>query len=274
MPLTNIIKNSTSNTSNQKISQSGHSDRVKILSIWIDNVSLKDALITIDNFLTDYNSITSITKNTPHQIITANSLMTLEVCKNEELKNVFDSAALVIPESAGIYFSAKFLKTPIKEKIPGINFMISILEYAQKKNHSVFFLGSKEEIIGKATDEIKKKFPELKIAGFHNGYFEKNDDTVISKIKSSNAEILFAGLNTPFQEIWLNKNLKKLGVKIAMGVGGSFDVISGNLRRAPKWMIYSNIEWLFRVYQQPYRIIRIIKLFFFALKILKERICF
>ena len=238
---------------------------IKILSIRIDNISLKDALILVDSFLTDGKS---------HQIITANPLMIFEAHKNEKLKNIFDTAALVIPESAGVHWAAKFLKTPLKEKIPGIDFMISMLKYAQQNNRSVFFLGAKEEVIKKAAEEIKKKFPELKISGFHNGYFREtgNEQDVISLIKSSGAEILFAGLNTPFQEIWLNKNLENFGVKIAMGVGGSFDVISGNLRRAPKWMINRDIEWIFRVAQQPWRILRIIKLFSFTLKIFKEKI--
>ncbi len=238
---------------------------IKILSIRVDNISLKNAIILVDDFLTNGKS---------RQIITANPLMILEACKNEKLKNVFDEAALVIPESAGVSWAAKFLGTPLKEKIPGIDFMISLLKYAQQKNCPIFFLGAKEEVITKATGEIKKKFPDLKIAGFHNGYFREtgNEQDVISQIKSSGAEILFAGLNTPFQEIWLNKNIHKFGVKIAMGVGGSFDVLSGNLRRAPKWMINLNIEWFFRVVQQPWRILRIIKLFSFALKIFKEKI--
>ncbi|PIU83795.1 MAG: glycosyltransferase [Elusimicrobia bacterium CG06_land_8_20_14_3_00_38_11] len=249
---------------------------IKILSTRIDNITLSDALSLTDNFLADGKS---------HQIITANPLMIFEAHKNDAslktcpelvsgLKNIFDTAALVIPESAGVHWAAKFLKTPLSEKIPGIDFMIFLMKYAQQKNYSVFFLGAKEEVIKKAADEIKKKFPELKIAGFHNGYFREtgNEQDVISQIKSSGAEILFAGLSTPFQEIWLNKNLEKLGVKIAMGVGGSFDVLSGNLRRAPKWMIDRDIEWIFRVAQQPWRILRIIKLFSFALKILKEKI--
>lgn len=236
---------------------------ITILSTRIDNISLKDALTLVSSFLAD---------NSPHQIITANSLMILEAHKNKNLKKIFDDASLVIPESAGIHWAAKFLKTPLKEKIPGIDFMLSILRFVQEKKHSVFFLGAKEEVIKKATDEIKKKFPNLKTAGFHNGYFSENEDAVISQIKSSNAEILFAGLNTPFQELWLNKNLEKLGVKIAIGVGGSFDVLSGNLRRAPSWMVKLNTEWLFRVVQQPWRSVRILKLFIFLLKIFKERI--
>ncbi|MFA5780537.1 MAG: WecB/TagA/CpsF family glycosyltransferase [Elusimicrobiota bacterium] len=236
---------------------------IKILSTRIDNISLFDALTHVGSYLTD---------NNPHQIITANPLMIFEAHKNEKLKNIFDTAALVIPESAGVHWAAKFLKTPLKEKIPGIDFMISLLKYAQQKNRPVFFLGAKEEVIKKAVDEIKKKIPELKIAGFHNGYFSENEQDVLSQIKSSGAEILFAGLNTPFQEIWINENLEKLGVKIAIGVGGSFDVLSGNLRRAPKWMIDRDIEWIFRVAQQPWRILRIIKLFSFALKIFKEKI--
>ncbi|MDO8735422.1 MAG: WecB/TagA/CpsF family glycosyltransferase, partial [Elusimicrobiota bacterium] len=154
---------------------------IKILSTRIDNISLFDALTLVGSYLTDHH---------PHQIITANPLMIFEAHKNKKLKNIFDTAALVIPESAGVHWAAKFLKIPLKEKIPGIDFMISMLNYAQQKNRSVFFLGAKDEVIKKAADEIKKKFPELKIAGFHNGYFEGFEDAVISKIKSSNAKIL------------------------------------------------------------------------------------
>lgn len=258
----NTIKNL--HKTGNKLQQTGpFPNRLKILSTRIDNISLSDALTLVSSYLTD---------NNQHQIITANTLMIFEAQKNERLKNIFDTASLVIPESAGIRWAAKSLKIPISEKIPGIDFMISMLNYAQQKKHPVFFLGAKEEVIKKAVDETKKKFPELIIAGFHNGYFSGNEQDVISRIRSSNAEILFAGLNTPFQEIWLNKNLGKLGVKIAMGVGGSFDVLSGNLRRAPGWIIAMDMEWVFRVVQQPWRISRIIKLFSFVSKILKEKI--
>ncbi|MBN1384152.1 MAG: WecB/TagA/CpsF family glycosyltransferase [Elusimicrobia bacterium] len=236
---------------------------INILSTRIDNITLNEAPELIHTFLTDGN---------PHQIITANPLMLLETGKNNELENVFRDASLIIPESSGIHWAARFLKTPLKEKIPGIDFMAFLLNHAQEKGYSVFFLGAREKVIVKTVENIKQRYPKLKIAGYNNGYFSDNESAVVSKIKNSHADILFAGLNTPFQETWIHKNLKNLNVKIALGVGGSFDVFSENLMRAPLWMRKSGIEWLFRLLQQPWRILRITKLPLFILKVLHQRI--
>lgn len=236
---------------------------INILSTRIDNITLDETPEIIHTFLNDGGH---------HQVVTANPLMLLEVQKNSELEKVFKDVSLVVPESSGIRWAAEFLKTPLKEKIPGIDFMVFLLEYAQQKNHSVFFLGAKEKVIEKAVTRIKEQYPQLKIAGWNNGYFSADEAGVLSKIKNSRADILFAGLNIPFQETWLHKNLKNLNVKIAMGVGGSFDVFSGNLKRAPLWMRNAGIEWLFRLIRQPWRIIRILKLSLFALKVIKTRL--
>jgi len=235
---------------------------IRILSTRVDDISLKDALSLASSFLSD---------GSQHQIITANSIMLLETQSNDNLKNVFEEASLVIPESAGVLWAAGFLSRPLKEKIPGIDFMVFLLEQAQQKNYSVFFLGAEEGIIKKAVEQIRNKFPKLKIAGFHNGFFSGSEEELIQQIKLSNADIIFAGLSLPFQEIWLNKNLLQLGVKMAMGVGGSFDVLSGNLKRAPKWMIALNAEWIFRIFQQPRRIVRVIKLLDFTLRVIREK---
>ena len=233
---------------------------IKILSTRIDDIILSEIPPIIDTFLNDGKS---------HQIITANPLMLLEVKKNLKLKEVFADASLVVPEGSGILWASKHLKTPLREKIPGIDLMIFLLNYAQKNGNKVFFLGTKEKIISKAVDKIKQKFPKLIIAGYNNGFFSNNEPDVISIIKSSGADILFVGLAIPYQEIWIYKNIEQTGVKIAMGVGGSFDVLSDNLKRAPSWMIKLNIEWLFRVIQQPWRIKRIIKLAKFIIQIIK-----
>ncbi|MEW6556267.1 MAG: WecB/TagA/CpsF family glycosyltransferase [Elusimicrobiota bacterium] len=239
-------------------------DSIKILSTRIDNITLNDAVSIISGFLTDSNS--------PHQIITANSLMVLQAQKDEELKKIFETASVIIPESSGICWASKFLGTPLKQKIPGIDFMMRLLDYAQNHNHSVFFLGAKEKIIQTAVEKIKKKLPNLKITGFHNGYFFQNEPKIISEIKTTQSDILFVGLNIPFQEKWIHKNLEQLGVKIAIGIGGSFDVLSGKLKRAPRWMINTGTEWLFRTIQQPWRVVRILKLLLFVSKIFKARL--
>jgi N-acetylglucosaminyldiphosphoundecaprenol N-acetyl-beta-D-mannosaminyltransferase len=131
-------------------------------------------------------------------------------------------------------------------------------------------LGAKQEIIESAVDKLKAAFPGVNIAGYRNGYFSREEENeVIELIRNSKSNILLAGLNSPFQEKWLYNNLNRFNVQIVMGVGGSFDVISGKLRRAPHIMQNLGIEWLYRLAQEPWRINRMRDLPKFVINILK-----
>ena len=157
-------------------------------------------------------------------------------------------------------------------RIPGIDLMLKICEIAENKNYKVFLLGAKPEIISLAAANIKKKFPGLNIVGLYHGYFNEEDETkVIEKIQDAHPDILFVGLDIPRQEKWIYRNIKRLSAKVVMGVGGSFDVISGKLRRAPKWIRICGLEWFFRFLQEPWRIKRIINLPVFVYRILLIR---
>ena len=130
--------------------------------------------------------------------------------------------------------------------------------------------GAKKEIIKKAKENLEIKFPNIKIVGIIDGY-EKDNDKIIKLINISKADIVFVALGSPKQEYWITENMDKVNAKIFQGVGGSFDVFSGNIKRAPKWMQQIGLEWLYRLIKEPKRIFRQIKLFKFLWLVLIEK---
>jgi N-acetylglucosaminyldiphosphoundecaprenol N-acetyl-beta-D-mannosaminyltransferase len=213
---------------------------------------------------------TLMTQNSPAQIVTLNALMFNLTKKNSELFDAVSKASFVIPDSAGIVWAVKFLYSKDIARFAGIKLIDTICSLAEKNGYGIFLLGSRKEVLEQTVNNLLVKYPKLKISGIQDGYFPAIKETeVISIIKNSKADILLTALNMPRQEIWISKHLVGTGVKLAMGVGGSFDVISGNLKRAPVWMQDLGLEWLFRFIQEPSRIIRIIGLPLFVFNICK-----
>lgn len=241
---------------------------LKILGGRIDSVSLPQIFSIIEK---------NISQEQFLQIITANSLMLLETEKDIELQMVFQSAGLVIAESAGIFLLAKLMHFHLSEKIPGIDLMILICEKAEQKGWPIYLLGSKPGIAELTKNNLQDKFPNLKFCGTAHGYFNHEEEKrILSEIQIAKPKILFVGLGVPFQEKWIYRNAHFLKGMCVMGVGGSFDVISGTLRRAPKWMQKIGLEWLFRAIQEPWRwgkIIRLPLLFYKTLLCRRHQTC-
>lgn len=202
----------------------------------------------------------------PHQIVTINSLMYNALLDDAELRETVTKSPLVIPDSIGIVYAVRYLFGIKCRRTTGIDL---IHELCRTKSR-LFMLGAKQDIIESAVDKLKAAFPGVNIAGYRNGYFSREEENeVIELIRNSKSNILLAGLNSPFQEKWLYNNLNRFNVQIVMGVGGSFDVISGKLRRAPHIMQNLGIEWLYRLAQEPWRINRMRDLPKFVINILK-----
>ena len=211
---------------------------------------------------------TLITEHSPAQIVTLNALMFNLTQKNSELFDAVSKASFVIPDSAGIVWAVKTLHSKKINRFAGITLIDTICSLAEKKGYGIFLLGSRKEVLKKTVKNLAIKYPKLKISGIQDGYYSVDkEDEVISVIKNSKADILLTAFNMPRQEIWISKHIAQSGVKMAMGVGGSFDVISGNLKRAPVWAQDLGFEWLFRFIQEPARIIRGIGLPLFILNI-------
>jgi UDP-N-acetylglucosamine 2-epimerase (non-hydrolysing) len=208
-----------------------------------------------------------------HLIITLNPEMTMAAQKDSELKKVIESADLVTADGIGMVIAGKILDMPIPERVTGIDLCYRLFEIANKNKNKVYFLGATNDIIEKAAKRVKKDYKNLDVVGFHHGYFKKEESKeIVSEIRKSGAEIVIVGMGSPLQEKWIFENREELDA-LCLGVGGSFDVLSGEIARAPKWTQKLGIEWLYRTIQQPKRIKRVVlNLPIFIIKVIDYRL--
>lgn len=200
-----------------------------------------------------------IENNKKSFIVAINPEKILKARKDEKLKELLNNATYEIPDGIGVIYASKLRKGNIKTRITGIDSMEMLCKLSEEKKYKIFMYGAKEETIKKAKENLEIKFPNIQIVGAINGY-EKDNDKIISSINKSKADIVFVALGSPKQEYWITENMDKVSAKIFQGVGGSFDVFSGNIKRAPKWMQKIGLEWLYRLIKEPKRIFRQIKL--------------
>ena len=238
-------------------------DRVKISDIFIDNLEWDRIRDVVGKFIGSQKA---------QQIITANSLMVNYVAREPELKGAFHNAGLVLADSMGIVWASEFLGYGKLARIAGIELMLKFCQLAASRGYSIYLLGSRESVLKKAKENLKKKFPGLRIVGMHHGYFTNGDrHRILKEIRNVKPHFLFAGMGTPRGEKWIYQNLEELNVPVCMGIGGSLDVISGRLRRAPGWLRQGGFEWTYRVLQEPWRVVRLPALLSFVWKIMKQK---
>jgi N-acetylglucosaminyldiphosphoundecaprenol N-acetyl-beta-D-mannosaminyltransferase len=245
---------------------------LRILGSRLDTLSSRTALEEILRFLQS---------KEPHHVITGNTLMFLAAQEDPELHEILEKAALVVPESWGVRWASRVHGQPLAQFTPGIDFMLEICRAAEAGSHSVFLLGSAPGVAEEAGEVLHARFPGLKIAGSFHGFFSSphpgrvrqnlSEADVVRMIREARPSILFVGMGMPAQEKWIARNLQALGVPVVMGVGGSFDVLSGRLRRAPVWIRRLGIEWSYRLIQEPWRWRRILQLPVFAWKVWREK---
>lgn len=248
--------------------------RIKLFQVGIDRVDNQDTIQRIEEF---------IVSKKPHKVVTPDTLAVLRARKDPEYQAILRSADLVTPDGAGILWAVAALNYPLPERVTGIDIIHNICRLSAKKGYSLYLLGSYPGVAGEAALNLSKRYPGIKIAGTHHGYFGcegrencgdvKNDNNgksreeeekIIAEIKESKPDILLVGMGVPKQEKWINKNLKSLNVPVCMGVGGSFDVLSGRIPRAPLWMQKHGMEWIYRSIKQPNRAFRVLALFYFV----------
>lgn len=206
-------------------------------------------------------------------IISGNPEVLFNGLSNPMLKENFNAeTSVIIPDGVGTVIASKLLKEPVKEKIAGIDVVREVLIKADSENKSIYLLGAKQEILEKCVENIKNEFPNLKVSGFHNGFFDLNNcDDIMEDVKKSEPWAIFVAMGSPRQEIFINKVMDNLNTHIFMGVGGVFDIFAGELKRAPKWMLALGLEWLYRVIQEPFRIKRLMVIPKFLLLVWKKR---
>lgn len=225
-------------------------EEVKILGVKFDKVTLEEA-----TFL----AIKWAKEEHQRHITTPNPEILLKAQKNEKFKEVLNKSSLSIADGTGILLAARYLKKRLPCRVTGIDLMQKICEKSVHENLKIFLLGAKEGVSEKTKEVLEKKYHGLKIVGTHAGSPQEFEERQITElIDKSGAEILFVAYGAPAQELWIHRNLHKMPkVKVAIGIGGAFDFISGSKKRAPKLMRKVGLEWLYRLFQEPSRIKRI-----------------
>lgn len=174
--------------------------------------------------------------------------------RDPQLRQSLDQADIILADGAPIVWLSKVIGKGLPQRVPGIDIMFKLLELASQKSYSVYFLGAKPLVIKKVARFVKNNYTGLRIAGFRDGYFiQDQEKNVAEEIKKSNADILFVAMSSPKKENFLKQWQTFMSVPVCHGVGGSFDIIAGVTKRAPKWMQKCGLEWLYRVIQEPRR---------------------
>src|SRR5262245_20006719 len=229
-------------------SQNRASNGVIIAGIPIANFSEAETVARIDELISD---------GGPHYGAVVNAAKVVAAERDSELKCALVDADFVTADGMSVVWAARLLGKSLRQRVTGIDLFERLLAHAEEQGFSVYFLGAREDSVRGVVEFSKRRHPSLTIAGYHHGYFEESENEfVCDEIMSSSADLLFVAMGSPKQELWIASNILATGVRFALGVGGSFDHLSGKVRRAPRWMQKSGLEWLHRFMQEPTRMWR------------------
>lgn len=226
----------------------GRNKRITMMNTVIDVLDMKETVELVDEY---------IKTNTPLHLMGVNADKINELNSNPLMKEIVNKCGIINADGASVVLASKLLKKKLPERIAGVDLMIELVKLCCEKNYSIYLLGAKQSVVEQTRDVLMDKYSNLNIKGIHNGYFKEEQwDNISKELKKLKPDIVFVGITSPTKE-YLIEYLQNDGNKsVFMGVGGSFDVISGNIPRAPKWMQKCNLEWLFRVIQEPRRLFK------------------
>ncbi|HOV13044.1 MAG TPA: WecB/TagA/CpsF family glycosyltransferase [Spirochaetota bacterium] len=230
-------------------------DRVNVGGLMFHNLDMEECLFEIQKKIKDFK------ENTQSEfILVANQDILNQITKISSLKiDELNRSFLVIPDGYSIIYAAKYLKTPLKERVTGPDLMFKFMEISNEKGYKNYFLGAKEGVASLMAENFLKKFSNLKISGIYSPPFcdkftNDENNKIINMINESESDVLWVSFGCPKQEIWILENLNKLRVPVIAGVGAAFDFHSGNVKRAPKFIQKLRLEWFYRILQEPKRL--------------------
>ena len=225
-------------------------NKVNICNVWIHNISMDETLLRVEELI-------QIKK--PSYVVTPTVDHVIKLQKDLEFREVYENAALVLPDGMPLLWAGYFLGTPLKERVCGSDLLPSFCKIAADRGYRIFFLGGEEGVAHNAEQVLKAQYPFIKIVGTYSPPFgfDKEEDKnrqIVEMIRAAKPDILFVGLGAPKQEKWIYKFKDSLQVPVSIGAGISFDFIAGNLKRAPKWIRNIGLEWFWRLAQEPKRL--------------------
>ena len=236
--------------------------RIPVKGVGFDRVTLAEAAERAETLLDEPGG---------HYVVTPNPEIVWLARRRADLAEAVNGADLVIPDGIGVIYAARILGTPLPERVPGIELAQALLQHAAERDHPVYLLGAKPGVAERASENLRRAYPGLRVVGFGDGYFTE-DGPVLKSIRDSGARLVLVCLGFPRQELWMAAHRDEVDDALMLGVGGSMDVFAGDVERAPEAWCRAGLEWLYRLLKQPSRIRRQIKLPLFLLSVIGERI--
>lgn len=223
--------------------------RIEFLGAPMDSLSMSDSVAHIEDKLIKGDFL-------QHVVVNVAKLVHMQTDKL--LSDSVKACDMINIDGMGVVLGARFCGHKVIERVAGVDLFHELLAMSAKRDFPVFLLGATEEVVAKTADKVQALYPQLTLAGFHHGYFFGNkegedEEAIVKMIKDSGAKLLFVAITSPKKENFINKWQDKLGVDFVMGVGGTFDVVAGKVKRAPVWMQNYGLEWLYRIIQEPSR---------------------
>ncbi|NLX75891.1 MAG: WecB/TagA/CpsF family glycosyltransferase [Clostridiaceae bacterium] len=241
-------------------------NKTDIHGVRIHNVTMNEAVQLIQGWIEEDDSV-------PRAVYTPNSEIIMQAQRNVEFKNILNTADLLVPDGAGVVLASRILKTPLKEKVSGIDLVKNLFRVFSGKNVSFYILGGQPGVAEMAAVNIIAEYKKIKIAGYDHGYFKPDEeDAVIERINSAEPDIVLVGMGAPKQELWINSNRYRIKCKVLIGVGGSIDVFAGRVTLTPEFIRKAGFEWLHRLIREPRRIKRMVDLPRFMILTWKKRL--
>jgi N-acetylglucosaminyldiphosphoundecaprenol N-acetyl-beta-D-mannosaminyltransferase len=239
-------------------------NRVDILGCPVDNLSMEEALNQIDS---------CIGRGVPHQHVAINVRKVVGSYLNSELRDAVRQCDLALADGQPIVWASRMLGRPLKGRVTGIDLMQQLLERAASRRYRVFLLGARQEVLERVIQHYQQNYPTLRIVGCRNGYWSRDRELeVVEAIREAQPDILLVAMGSPKKEFFVSKYRSHMHIPFAMGVGGSFDVVAGNTRRAPAYLQRAGFEWFWRFLQEPLRLGRryLVDAFIFGFLLARE----
>lgn len=238
--------------------------RIGILGVPVDCVTMATAVDFVDHLVASATTAGTVIAVNPEKVMKAR--------QDPELLRFLNATTLLIPDGIGVVSAARILGLGHMERVPGVELMLALCQRSAEQGHRIFLYGAAPEINAEARAALERRHPGIRIVGNRHGYLPEGEMAgLVEEINASGAHILFIALGSPRQELWISRYLPSLKVKVCQGVGGSFDVIAGAVRRAPAAWRSVHLEWAYRLLAQPRRILRQTALPRFAWQVLTTR---
>lgn len=244
----------------------GSNPRIHILQTTIDVLDMKQTVDLVERY---------IQTKTPLHLMGVNADKVNEINQNERMRQIVNSCGVINADGASVVMASKLLGKPLPERVAGIDLMMHLIALCEQKGYRVYLLGARREVVEKTAEVLQGRYPNMILSGFRDGYFKEAEwPQIAEEIQACKPDVVFVGITSPMKEYVIEFLQDNGNDAVFMGVGGSFDVLCGNIARAPMWMQRANLEWLFRMMQEPKRLFKryFVGNWRFAIAVFKEKV--